>query len=121
MGSAFALKAEQTETALGARPMIGRILDFFVHQHRAVVLIVKVACALGTWALIQLPIDAVQANARGRDAPLVFNGVPLALRLRGMPFSVSAAAERGSAGRDTGRAARGHARPSTIHHEEIRP
>lgn len=39
--------------------MIGRILDFSVHQRWAVVLIALVASTVGAWALARLPIDAV--------------------------------------------------------------
>lgn len=39
--------------------MIGRILDFSVHQRWAVVLITLVAAAIGGWSLSRLPIDAV--------------------------------------------------------------
>ena len=39
--------------------MIGRILDFSVHQRWAVVLVTLVAAAVGGWSLAWLPIDAV--------------------------------------------------------------
>ena len=39
--------------------MIGRILDFSVHQRWAVVLFTLAAAAFGGWALTRLPIDAV--------------------------------------------------------------
>ena len=39
--------------------MIGRILDFSVHQRWTVVLMALVAATVGAWALLRLPIDAV--------------------------------------------------------------
>ena len=39
--------------------MIGRILDFSVHQRWTVVLLAVIATAIGAWSLTQLPIDAV--------------------------------------------------------------
>ena len=39
--------------------MISRIIDFSIRQRWFVVVAALVACALGTWALARIPIDAV--------------------------------------------------------------
>ena len=41
--------------------MIEKILDLSVRNRWFVVLLTGIACALGAWSLIKLPIDAVTA------------------------------------------------------------